>query len=60
MTIYQHRIEPKHPDLDHDSVERRLQRIESRIVRLMMHFGLDPYEKVPQQYRKALYERGER
>ena len=42
----------------HDSVERRLQRLESRMVRLMQHFGLDPYEQVPQQYRKDLMNRG--
>lgn len=43
----------------HDSVERRLQRIESRLVRLMQHLGLDPYEKVPPQYRKQVTERTE-
>jgi hypothetical protein len=43
----------------HDSTERRLQRIESRLVRLMQHLGLDPYEKVPQQYRQELARRGD-
>lgn len=44
----------------HDSTERRLQRIESRLVRLMQHLGLDPYEKVPAQFREELMRKGER
>lgn len=29
-----------------DSIERRLARLETRLVQMMMHFGLDPYEKM--------------
>ena len=31
--------------VDLSSVEARLARIESRLVQLMLHFGLDPYTK---------------
>jgi hypothetical protein len=32
-----------------DEIERRLTRIESRVVQLMMHFGLDPGARVYDQ-----------
>lgn len=31
-------------------MEKRLVRIESRLVRLMMHLGIDPYEKMYDQF----------
>jgi hypothetical protein len=31
-------------------VEKRLVRIESRLVRLMIHLGIDPYEKMYEQF----------
>lgn len=31
-------------------MEKRLVRIESRLVRLMIHLGIDPYEKMYDQF----------
>lgn len=31
-------------------MERRLVRIESRLVRLMIHLGIDPYERMYEQF----------
>lgn len=33
-----------------DDMEKRLVRIESRLVRLMIHLGIDPYEKMYDQF----------
>lgn len=33
-----------------DEVEKRLVRIESRLVQIMMHLGLDPYRKMYDQF----------
>jgi Txe/YoeB family toxin of Txe-Axe toxin-antitoxin module len=38
--------------LDIQLMDRRLARMESRIVRLMMHLGLDPHEISPKPERK--------
>jgi len=31
--------------MNHQSVEDRLKRIEARLVQLMLHLGLDPYQQ---------------
>lgn len=33
-----------------NEMEKRLVRIESRLVRLMIHLGIDPYEKMYDQF----------
>lgn len=32
-----------------DPIERRLVRIESRLVQIMLHLGIDPYKKMYEQ-----------
>lgn len=33
-----------------ESVERRLVRIESRLVQIMLHLGIDPYERMYEKF----------
>lgn len=36
-----------------ETIERRLARIESRLVTLMIHLGLDPYERMYDAFRRS-------
>lgn len=38
------------PQQQPNEMEKRLVRIESRLVRLMIHLGIDPYEKMYDQF----------
>lgn len=38
------------PQQQPSEMEKRLVRIESRLVRLMIHLGIDPYEKMYDQF----------
>ena len=36
-----------------DTTEQRLIRIESRLVQIMLHLGIDPYKKMYEQFDKS-------
>ena len=41
-----------------ESIEKRLIRIESRLVQLMLHMGLDPYAQADEAEQPTYHKRG--